>query len=123
GQIAEQMVGQALQTFAHTKQYTFSYWFKDKKNSLAEVDFMIQWGSKLIPIEVKSGKTGRLKSLHLFMQESSAPIAVRIHSGNFYVQDIERADGSTFKLASIPFYLAYRLEEILDQLYRPPVPG
>jgi predicted AAA+ superfamily ATPase len=114
GQIAEQVVGQALQTLAHTRQYKFSYWFRDRKNALAEIDFLVQWQNKIIPIEVKSGKTGRLKSLHLFMEESQTPVAIRIHSGNLYTQDIERSGGASFKLVSLPFYLVYRLEEILS---------
>jgi len=116
GQIAEQVVGQTLQTFSQSKEYSFAYWVRASKNSLAEVDFLVQWKSHVIPIEVKSGKTGRLKSLHLFMEESDAPVAVRIHSGNFYNQEIERINGDTFTLLSIPFYLSYRFEEILEKL-------
>lgn len=114
GQIAEQIVGQALQTFSNGRQFKFSYWFRDSKNSVAEIDFLIQWKTWLIPIEVKSGATGRLKSLHLFMEENPAPVAIRVHSGNLFIQDIQRANGSTFKLISLPFYLIYRLEEILE---------
>lgn len=114
GQIAEQVVGQALQTFSRTRWYNFAYWFRDSKNSLAEIDFLVQRKSRLVPVEVKSGKTGHLKSLHLFMSQVDSPVAVRVHSGNLYLQDIERPDGSTFKLLSLPFYLLHRLEEIID---------
>ena len=116
GQIAEQVVGQALQTLSHEKQYHFAYWFRDSKNSLAEIDFLTRWKSRIIPIEVKSGKTGHLKSMHLFMNRSRTPAALRFHSGNLHIQDIERADGSTYKLLSLPFYLVHRLEEILNKL-------
>jgi predicted AAA+ superfamily ATPase len=112
GQIAEQFVGQALQTLSHAGIYRFSYWFRDKKSSIAEIDFLAQQEAKLLPIEVKSGKAGHLKSLHLFMNESSSPAALKIHSGNIYIQEIERSDGPAFKLISLPFYLVYRLDEI-----------
>jgi predicted AAA+ superfamily ATPase len=115
GQIAEQVVGQALQTLTPARQYKFAYWFRDKKSSIAEIDFLIPFKSRLIPIEVKSGKAGKLKSLHLMMNESAAPVALRFYSGNLHIQDIQRQDGSTYKLLSLPFYLFYRLEEILDQ--------
>ena len=114
GQIAEQIVGQTLQTLSHARLYNFAYWFRDSKNSLAEIDFLIQQKSKIIPVEVKSGKTGHLKSLSLFMNRSSTPVAIRIYSGNLYIQDIERADGSTYKLLSLPFYMVHRLQEIVD---------
>ena len=115
GQIAEQVIGQALQTLTPARQYNFSYWFRDKKSSIAEVDFLIPFKSCLIPIEVKSGKAGKLKSLHLMMSESDTPVALRFYSGNLHIQDIQRPHGSTYKLLSLPFYLFYRLEEILDQ--------
>ncbi|UCH96674.1 MAG: ATP-binding protein [Candidatus Aminicenantes bacterium] len=115
GQIAEQIVGQTLQTLSHARLYDFSYWFRDSKNSLAEIDFLTQWKSRIIPIEVKSGKTGHLKSMRLFMNQSRTPAALRFHSGNLLIQDIERPDGSTYKFISLPFYLVHRLQEILDQ--------
>jgi predicted AAA+ superfamily ATPase len=108
-------VGQTLQTLSHARLYDFSYWFRDSKNSLAEIDFLTQWKSRIIPIEVKSGKTGHLKSMRLFMNQSSTPAAMRFHSGNLHIQDIERPDGSTYKLISLPFYLVQRLQEILDR--------
>jgi hypothetical protein len=116
GQIAEQAVGQALQILANAKKYEFAYWFRDKKNAIAEIDFLIQFKSRIYPIEVKSGKDGRLKSLHLFMSESNTPLAVRIHAGNLIIQDIQRPDGSFFRLISLPFYLIYHLEDILASI-------
>ena len=50
------------------------------------------------------------------MGQCGSPVAVRVHSGNLYLQDIERPDGPTFKLLSLPFYILYRLEEIIDEL-------
>jgi hypothetical protein len=49
------------------------------------------------------------------MNQGSTPAALRFHSGNLHIQDIERPDGSTYKLISLPFYLVHRLQEILDQ--------
>ncbi len=113
GQIAEQVVGQALQTLTQGEVFPFSYWARDKKGSSAEIDFLIRHRADLIPIEVKSGKKGHLKSLLQFMEESASPIAIRVHAGNLHSQQIERSNGSSFKLISIPFYLIYRLEEII----------
>jgi predicted AAA+ superfamily ATPase len=114
GQIAEQVIGQALQTLTPARPYKFAYWFRDKKNSIAEIDFLIPFKSRIIPIEVKSGKEGKLKSLHLMMSENAAPAAVRFYSGNINVQGLQRPDGSTYTFLSFPFYLVYRLEEILE---------
>ena len=49
-------------------QDTLYYWSRQKKNSSAEVDFLAVKEGEIIPVEVKSGSSGRLKSLHLFLQ-------------------------------------------------------
>jgi len=70
GAIAEQFVGQEL--LAHQDPYTkpgLYYWAREAKNSSAELDYIIQKEGNIIPIEVKSGATGRLKSMHMFMKK------------------------------------------------------
>ena len=65
GDICEQFTGQHLlyskDSFFEPELY---YWQKEQKNSSAEIDYVISEGSSIIPLEVKSEKTGRLKSLH-----------------------------------------------------------
>ncbi len=65
GGMAEQLVGQLLRTI--TPAYISSplfYWQREKKGTAAEVDYVIQHEDQIIPLEVKAGKTGALKSLH-----------------------------------------------------------
>ncbi|MGE5341812.1 MAG: ATP-binding protein [Candidatus Omnitrophota bacterium] len=116
GQIAEQVVGQALETLTHCRQNQFAFWHREEKNSIAEVDFLMPIRSQIIPIEVKSGSAGKLRSLHLMMKENTVPIAVRFYSGNLNTMEIKYSEGKPFKLLSLPFYLVYRLEEIVDRL-------
>ncbi|MBK9983489.1 MAG: ATP-binding protein [Saprospiraceae bacterium] len=66
GAIAEQFVGQEL--VASRKGIVY-YWAREAKSSQAEIDFLIDREGVLIPIEVKSGASGRLKSLHLLLNE------------------------------------------------------
>ncbi len=40
-----------------------------KKNSSAEIDYLYINNGNIFPIEVKSGPKGKLKSLHLFLEE------------------------------------------------------
>jgi predicted AAA+ superfamily ATPase len=49
----------------------------------AQVDFVVQRGSAIIPIEVKSGSTGTMQSLRLFMKEKHIPRGVRTSLENF----------------------------------------
>jgi len=45
------------------------YWARDKKSSSAEIDYLYVNNGNIFPIEVKSGPAGKLKSLHLFLEE------------------------------------------------------
>jgi hypothetical protein len=64
GKQAEQFVGQELQASGNENLF---YWARDKRGSSAEVDYLIEKEGEVIPIEVKSGKSGKLKSLHLLL--------------------------------------------------------
>jgi predicted AAA+ superfamily ATPase len=49
----------------------------------AQVDFLVQKGSRIIPIEVKSGAQGGMQSLRLFMKEKSIKRGGRTSLENF----------------------------------------
>lgn len=64
GALAEQFVGQEL--LAATNADLF-YWAREARGSSAEVDYLVDDGRRIVPVEVKSGSAGRLRSLHLLM--------------------------------------------------------
>ena len=78
---------------------------------------MLQHGSRVIPIEVKAGATGSLKSLHLFMGLKQLPLALRINSGlpSTVNVDVKNNTGASvqYQLISIPFYLTGQLHRLL----------
>lgn len=78
GQLAEQFVGQEFAT-ANSKQ--LYYWARDAKNSNAEIDYLIQQEGTLIPVEVKDGPSGKLRSLHLYRNTYNSNLAVVFHAG------------------------------------------
>ncbi|MDF7818434.1 AAA family ATPase [Runella sp. MFBS21] len=65
GMLAEQFVAQ--QFIAYTDQKTF-YWARTEAGASSEVDFVMVKDGKILPIEVKSGKSGSLKSLHYLLE-------------------------------------------------------
>lgn len=65
GAMAEQFVGQEM---VLSQKQDLYYWSRRKKSSSAEVDFLAVIDGRIHPIEVKSGSSGRLKSLHLFLE-------------------------------------------------------
>jgi uncharacterized protein len=59
------------------------YWHREARNANAEVDFVIQKGNLIIPIEIKSSNKGSMQSLHLFIKEKKSKVAYRFSLENF----------------------------------------
>jgi uncharacterized protein len=108
GNLAEQFVAQELLSYSdrHEQRQLF-YWAREKVGSSAEVDFIIQQGSSVIPVEVKAGKTGRLHSLHIFMEEKKSPKAIRISQYPLNFQE---------GILSVPLYLIKEIPRLLDEI-------
>lgn len=64
GALAEQFIGQELMAAGHENLY---YWSRQAKSSNAETDYLIEVKNEIIPVEVKSGPAGSLKSLHILL--------------------------------------------------------
>lgn len=69
-------------------------------------------GGKVIPIEVRSGHSTRLRSLLIFMDEAPHDIAVRIWSQPLSVNEVITPNGKRIKLINLPFYYVGRLKEM-----------
>ena len=96
GSVTEQFTGQELIAYQNpiTRPMLY-YWTREAKNSNAEIDYLIQKGSEIIPIEVKSGSTGRLKSLTMFLEIFKISIGYKISQATFQ---------SELPVNSLPFY-------------------
>lgn len=114
GDIAEHVVGQELLGATYNFGEKRMFWVRDAKNSQAEVDFLIRYKSHLLPIEVKTGNNAKLRSLHLFMEESKETIALRLWNGPMTSDTITKSNGETFTLYNIPLYYAGHLQHFLD---------
>lgn len=116
GKIAEHIVGQEILAGETSPLFQLHFWSREKKQSNAEVDFLIQYENMVIPVEVKSSVTGRLRSLHQFMDRTPHRYAVRIYSGKLEVNEIKTLDGKIFTLLNLPFYLAGSIARYLAWL-------
>jgi len=88
GFIAEQFVG--LELIKNSSPFTSEnlyFWTREKEKSQAEVDYLIQSKGKIIPIEVKSGKSGKMQSMHLFLAEKQSDFGIRTSLENFAKYD------------------------------------
>ena len=115
GDIAEHIVAQELLGATTTFGEKRLFWVRDARNSQAEVDFVIRYKSHLLPIEVKTGANSKLRSLHLFMEESKENIALRLWNGPMTSDVITRSDGRPFTLYNIPLYYAGHLHTLMLQ--------
>jgi len=85
GAIVEAFVGQEILAYSHAFQKKMIYyWQKESRTAQAEVDYILPIGNQIIPIEVKSGKTGRLKSLREYLnQHQNTAYSIRFSSQNY----------------------------------------
>lgn len=118
GGMAEQLVGQILRTI--TPAYvppSLYYWQRGKKGSEAEIDYIIQCEDQVIPLEVKAGTTGTLRSLHQFVKEKKKTIAIRINSDIPRIGPVQVNDSSgsliEYTLLSLPFYLLGQIHRLI----------
>ncbi len=106
GALMEQFVGQELlacqDCFTRPALY---YWAREARNSSAEIDYVCQSGTDLVPIEVKAGKTGRLRSLHQFLSERQQRWGIKISAAPLQYQP---------PVVSIPFYMVNHWQELWD---------
>jgi predicted AAA+ superfamily ATPase len=91
GSLAELNVGLELVKSASCYQrQQLYYWHRESKSSNAEVDYLIQVGARIVPIEVKAGTKGSMQSLKIFMDLKNTEKGIRISQENFSVyQNIE----------------------------------
>lgn len=114
GTLIEHLVGQEILAGKFNILSSLNFWVKEKNSSTAELDYVYAFKGKLIPIEVKSGKEGRLKSLHLYMAQANHPFAVRIYAGKLTITDVNNEDGTTYRLLNLPYYLISQLDQYLS---------
>ncbi len=102
GAMAEQFVAQEIMSSKNSELY---YWARQARNSTAEVDFLTVIGGDIVPIEVKSGAAGRLRSLHLLLESyPNCPYGI-VFSSAPYSELPEQ------KLKFIPLYYSYSVAE------------
>ncbi|MGN0082536.1 MAG: DUF4143 domain-containing protein, partial [Bacteroides fragilis] len=84
GAIAETFVGTELIKAASCySPYPLYCWHRERSGSNAEVDYVVQLGTRIFPIEVKSGSKGSMQSMRLFMDAKQSDMGIRTSLENF----------------------------------------
>ena len=128
GGLAEQFVGQHL-LFRHAglEEPFLSYWLREGRKNNAEVDYVVEQGRRVIPVEVKAGRAGSLKSLHRFFDRQlrghdGRNIALRfdLNPPSRAVFEHKLSDGSgrsiSYELLSLPLYMVEEASRLLAEL-------
>lgn len=83
GAIVEAFVGQELLAYSDPNmKANLYYWQREARGSNAEVDYLIEKNG-VIPVEVKSGTTGTLRSLRMFLQNKNESYGIRFSTHNY----------------------------------------
>jgi predicted AAA+ superfamily ATPase len=109
GALAEQFVGQE---FVAAGQEELYYWSREAKSSSAEVDFLITMNGRIHPVEIKSGASGRLRSLHLLLETYPNCPSGYVFSTRPYSELPKQ------KLIFLPLYYAYTIIHLNDETLR-----
>lgn len=116
GRMIEHLVGQELLSTLSLPLERIYFWVRDKNSSSAELDFVYPFEGKLVPIEVKSGPKGTIKSLSLFMEQSQLNFAIRYYAGELKLDTVQTPSGKNFYLLNLPYFLASKTEDYIKWL-------
>jgi predicted AAA+ superfamily ATPase len=123
GTLAEQFVGQEMLTLGKGKILPeLFYWIREGRGNNAEVDYVQSLNGLIIPIEVKSGISGSLRSLHQFVYRKNSKTAVRfdLNKPGSQILEAKVCDSNNefhrvkFSLISLPVYMAGMIGDIDD---------
>ena len=131
GSMAEQVVGQQLASLGGgDRPPELHYWLRHARRGNAEVDYVISHRGWIVPIEVKAGRSGSLKSLLQFVHEKRPPVAVRFDANPPSLQTVshairtaEGAEDVTARILSLPLYAVEALPRLLQALRPDARPG
>lgn len=116
GPMAEQIAGlEMLRYQSPNIRHDLFYWVRQARNSQAEIDYLTNHLQNVLPVEVKAGTQGGMKSLWLFMREKKLSQAVRCSLENFGAFDYidNEADAVVRHVHICPLYAISMMHSII----------
>jgi uncharacterized protein len=103
GAIAEMVFGLEWLKYQNPFQSeSLYYWHREAATSNAELDYVVQKNTQILPIEVKAGSRGSMQSMHLFLKEKQLAFGVRVSLEPF---------GRVDQIAIYPLYAVRNLRD------------
>ena len=121
GAVAEQFIGQHLlySSISHEKPKLY-YWNREKRSASAEVDYLISLSDRVIPVEVKAGASGSLKSLQVFLAEKNVSVALRFNSMAPSLTELavknKGKPAHPYQFLSLPHYLVCQSKRLIAEI-------
>lgn len=124
GGLAEQLAAQQLQLISgsFTREGHLFHWRREGGRS-GEIDYLLELDGAILPVEVKSGAAGSMKSLHQFMHDKGLPLALRLDRNppSLQAMDVSTTQGQAvrYSLLNLPHYLCAFLGKMIPSLLTP----
>ena len=120
GALAEQFVGQQLLfSVPHYEAPSLHYWVREARSAAAEIDYLMTAGQRIVPVEIKVGTTGSLRSLHQFLQEKRRDFGLRFNADvPSLLRDSKKLSNGTtvdYRLLSLPLYMAGQARRLVSE--------
>ncbi len=110
--VTQELIAQHSQSF-----YRPHFWVRENSNNNAEVDLTYKWHNLLLPIEVKSGAKGSLRSLHQYIDVAPHDIGIRFLANKMSLENSMTRQGKTFRLLNLPYFAVSQLDKYLEYIF------
>lgn len=114
GAIIPHLITQELISVHNLSARLPHFWVREKTQSDAEVDLLYPYKDKGVPIEIKSGTKGSLKSLHQYLEAVDHPYAIRMYGGTLKIEKAITPNGKPYLLLNLPYYLGTCLPDYVE---------
>ncbi|RLF06545.1 MAG: AAA family ATPase [Thermoprotei archaeon] len=119
GKAIEHTIGTMIHAEQITPSSKLNFWVREKRQSNSEVDFVFPYKQHLIPVEIKSGASGKLRSLHQFINRAPHQMAIRFCGEPVSMEKVKTVEGKEYTLLNLPWYLAGEIYHYFEMLSSP----
>jgi len=118
GRLTEQLAGQELRAMqpGSGDEPVLHYWQRDGGRP-GEIDYLVEIDQVIVPVKLKAGATGAMKSLHQFMHDKNLQLALRVDTNTPSVMRVDvfttQGDPAVYTLLSLPGYLLWRATDLV----------
>lgn len=118
--LSEQFTSQSLRLVGENRSESANLWYWQRGGGKpGEIDHLLQLNQQIIPLELKAGATGSMKSLHQFMKDKNLSLALRVDTSPPGEQHVSvkttHGEPVEYRLINIPIYLLWNLKSIISK--------